>query len=338
MQQDKLRQIFFYSLLLGVFLLAFFIFLPYLTALVVAGTLAIIFEPLYTRVKKVIHIDWVASLLTVLFVIIIVLIPLSFIGTTVVTQATQLYNDITSGNQSADFFHRTEIIIQQKLSAVDPRISIDFEQTTKQFLGFILDKSGLLFSGIAQALLNILIAMLVVYYFLKDGSLLRKLIINISPLTDTDDEEVLSKLKNAVRSVMLGTLVVAIVQGILVGIGFLMFGVPNGALWGAVAGVAALIPLVGTSIVLIPGILYLIFVGNMVNVIGLIIWSAFLVGMIDNFLMPKLVERGTQLHPLAILLSVLGGLSLFGLIGFLLGPLTLSLCSALFVLYKKQLV
>ena len=74
------------------------------------------------------------------------------------------------------------------------------------------------------------------------------------------------------------------------------------------------------------------------SAIGLLIWAAFLVGMVDNVLMPKLVERGTQLHPLAILLSVLGGLSFFGLIGFLLGPLTLSLCSALFALYKKQLV
>src|SRR3989344_6531887 len=140
MQQDKLRLIFFIALLLGISLLAFFIFLPYLTALVVAGTLAIIFEPLYARVRKFIRSDSIASLSTVFFVIIIVLIPLSLIGTTVVTQAAQLYGDITSGNQSADFFHRAEIVIQQKLSAIDPRISVDFEQMMKQFLGFILDK------------------------------------------------------------------------------------------------------------------------------------------------------------------------------------------------------
>lgn len=338
MQQDKLRLIFFIALLLGISLLAFFIFLPYLTALVVAGTLAIIFEPLYMRVRKIIRSDWVASLTTVSLVIVIVLIPLSFIGTTVVTQAAQLYSDIVSNNQSANFVHRVETIVQEKLSAFDPRISVDFEQMMKQLLGFILDKTGSLFSGIAQAVFSILIAMLVFYYFLKDGSALRRTIISFSPLADSDDEEVLTKLKIAVRSVMLGTLVVAIVQGVLVGSGFYLFGVPNGALWGAVAGVAALIPLMGTGIVLVPAIAYLFFIGDTGNAIGLLIWAAFLVGMIDNILMPKLVERGTQLHPLAILLSVLGGLSLFGLIGFLLGPLTLSLCSALFALYRKQLV
>lgn len=338
MQQEKIRIIFFVTLLLAISLLAFFIFLPYLTALVLAGTLAIIFEPLYTRIRKFIRSDSVAALSTVFVVVIIVLIPLSLIGTTVVTQAAQLYGDITSGNQSGDFIHRMETIIQQKLGALDPRISIDFEQMMKQFLGFILDKTGSLFSGIAQVIFDALIAMLAFYYLLKDGTLLRQAIISFSPLADSDDEEILTKLKKAVRSVMIGTLVLAIVQGVLVGIGFYIFGVPDGALWGSIAGIAALIPFFGTSIVIIPAIIYLIFIGHIGSAIGLFIWAAFLVGMIDNILMPKLVERGTQLHPLAILLSVLGGISLFGLVGFLLGPLTLSLCSALFVLYKKQLV
>lgn len=337
MSQDKLRLIFFFSLLLGISFLAFFIFLPYLGALVVAGTLAIIFEPLYARVNKVIKSSWIASLITVIFVIIIVLIPLTLIASTVITQASGLYGDITSANQSSNFLNNTEIAIQQKLNAIDPRISVDFETIIKQILGFIVDKSGTLFSSIAQGLFDTLIAMLIFYYFLKDGGSLRSIIVHFSPLADSDDEEVLSKLKKAVRSVMLGTLVVATTQGILVGLGFYIFDVPNGALWGAIAGISALIPMVGTSIVIIPAIIYLFIVGNYISAIGLFVWSAFLVGLIDNFLMPFLVEKGTQLHPLAILLSVLGGLSLFGFVGFLLGPLTLSLFSALFSLYKKQL-
>ena len=116
--------------------------------------------------------------------------------------------------------------------------------------------------------------------------------------------------------------------------GFSIFGVPNPILWGSVAAVAALIPGVGTALVLIPSILYLFFIGETVSASGLLVWGIVAVGLVDNILGPKLVGRGIKLHPFLTLLSILGGISFFGPLGFLFGPLTLSLLFAFLEIYS----
>ena len=128
----------------------------------------------------------------------------------------------------------------------------------------------------------------------------------------------------------------AATQGVVSGIGLSLFGVPNPVLWGVVAGFAALIPTLGTSLVLIPAALFLLTKGAFVAAIGLFIWALFAVGLIDNFLSPRLVGKGAQLHPLLVLLSVLGGISLFGPAGLILGPLCSSLLLALLSIYHQE--
>ena len=131
----------------------------------------------------------------------------------------------------------------------------------------------------------------------------------------------------------------ALIQGILTAVGFTFFGIPNATLWGSVAAITALIPGIGTALVLLPAILYLYFSGETLFAVGLLLWGMTAVGLVDNFLGPKLVERGMRLHPFLILLSVLGGVGFFGPLGFLLGPLVLSLLFALIEIYfaiKKE--
>ena len=125
----------------------------------------------------------------------------------------------------------------------------------------------------------------------------------------------------------------AVTQGLLAGIGFTIFGVPNAALWGFITVIAALVPILGTSIVLTPIIIYLFAFDTLFSAIGLLAWGMLAVGLIDNFLGPKLMQRKIRIHSFLILLSVLGGLSLFGPIGFLIGPLFLALLSTLLDIY-----
>jgi predicted PurR-regulated permease PerM len=158
---------------------------------------------------------------------------------------------------------------------------------------------------------------------------LRKTIVNYSPLADSDDEAVLGKLAKAINSVMRGRVLLAVLQGFLAALGMFIFGVPNAALWGSVAVIAALVPGIGTALVVIPAAAYLFWQAPLGLAIGFLLWGLILVGMVDNMLGPKLLGRGTQVHPLFILLSVLGGISVFGPLGFLLGPLVVSLLFAL---------
>ena len=173
------------------------------------------------------------------------------------------------------------------------------------------------------------------YFFLKDGKKLKNYIVALSPLDDSDDELIVSRLKLAVSAAMKGNLLIGLIQGTLTGIGFAIFGVPNAVLWGSVAVIAAFLPGIGTSLVLAPAIIFLFVTGNTFGGVGLLIWGIIAVGLIDNLLGPRLVGRGMQLHPLAVFVAVLGGLSLFGPLGFLLGPLAVSVCLALVDIYTS---
>jgi len=174
------------------------------------------------------------------------------------------------------------------------------------------------------------------YYLLKDGKKLTKAVITYSPLADKYDKQILEKLSIAVNSVIKGSLLISIIQGILAGIGFWIFGVPNPALLGAATVIASLIPAVGTAVIILPACFYLFLTSHFLAGIGLLLWGLLLVGLIDNFLRPKLIEKDIHLHPFLILLSVIGGISLFGAFGFILGPLVLSLLFALLDIYKEE--
>ena len=158
--------------------------------------------------------------------------------------------------------------------------------------------------------------------------------VQISPLPDKDDEHILRKLAISIRSVALGTVLTALIQGTLTAIGLSFFGFERAVLWGCIAAIGALIPGIGTSIVFIPAILFLVYTGQYVTAGGVFIWSALAVGLIDNLVGPYLMSRGNKLHPFFILLSVLGGISLFGPIGFILGPVSLTLLLVLLELYS----
>jgi len=153
-------------------------------------------------------------------------------------------------------------------------------------------------------------------------------------LQDIHDETIFNKIAIAINSVVRGNLTIAVIQGILTAVGFTIFGVPNPFLWGSVAAISALVPSIGTALVLLPAILFLYFSGETFSALGLFLWGMMAVGLIDNFLGPKLVERGMRLHPFLILLSIFGGISFFGPLGFLLGPLVLSLLFALLEIYS----
>ncbi len=186
-----------------------------------------------------------------------------------------------------------------------------------------------------MSLFNLLLVAVAFFFFLKDGTRFKESVIRLSPLNETYNHEITEKLEISIRSVLKGTLFIALIQGVLAGIGFLIFGIPNATLWGSIAMIAALIPGAGTGLVVVPGIAYLFFSGKIAAAIGLFIWGAVMVGMVDNVLMSTLYGRGIKIHPLIILFSVLGGLSFFGPTGFLFGPIAVGLLLTLIKIYSS---
>ncbi len=336
MNHQKSEFYFLLILLAGIFILTFFIFKPFLYALVLAMVFVTVFEPVH---KKALTITRerrsLAALLATVFVLIVVIIPITFLGIQIFQEVTQLYSFLTQNGGATDLFRDVENAVQnlKRFLPVPVEFSVDFNQYLKQGLNWLLQRLGPLFSNVTKIMVSVFVFLVALYYLFKDGQKLKGAIVALSPLQNIHDETIFNKLALAINSVIKGNLAVAFIQGILTAVGFTIFGVPNAALWGSVAAIAALIPGIGTALVLIPAILFLFLSGKTLFAVGLLLWGLTAVGLVDNFLGPKLVERGMRLHPFLILLSILGGIGFFGPFGFLLGPLILSLLFALLEIY-----
>lgn len=214
--------------------------------------------------------------------------------------------------------------------------SIDIAAYMEILLGWLTGNLGPIFSGAVHFVVDIVVFVIALFYALKDGYMLKRAFVMFSPLADKDDEHIVRTLERAVNSVVVGRLATALVQGVLAIGGFWAFGVPNAVLWGSVAAVTALIPGIGTALVVVPAIAYLYLNGMMFAALGLGIWGVGFVGLVDNIIGPKLIGRGVAAHPFLILLSVLGGIVFFGPMGFVLGPLAISLLFALLDTYRRD--
>lgn len=328
---------------LVVIILAFFIFKPYLNVLVLAAVSAVIFYPLYQKMLgKTGKYPGLAAALTVVAASVLIFTPLILAGTQIVTEANSIYaklNDNSSQEigplgdiQPSD----NKIIrnIQEKFEGAITNIMENF----KGLFDWIISNATILFESAANLGLSIFLWFFSFYYFLRDGHKIRGLLIHFSPLSDQHDKEILGGLVRSIKSVVGGSLIVAVAQGVLGGLGMGIFGVPNPAIWGLIAIIAALIPMVGTALVMLPASAYLLLTNQTWPAVGLLIFSFLLVGGIDNILRPKLMQHSIGLHPLAILLSVLGGIAFFGPVGFLTGPIILSLLVELIQVYREMMV
>jgi len=308
---------------------------PFFGSLVLAATFAVIFYPLYKKILVLLKGQkGLAAFLTTTIAAIVIVIPLLFLGNQIFKEASQMYQFYIGDGKGVSLKSIDNIINQARTILPIPQdFDINFNEYIRQGLGFLVQSFVVIFSSFAKIMFDALVFIIALYFLIKDGDKLKKYFISLSPLADKDDEFVISRLKTSVSAVVKGSLMIGIIQGLLTGIGFTLFGVPNAALWGVVAAIAALVPGVGTALVAVPAVLYLFLTGNTFGGVCLLIWGATAVGLIDNLLGPKLIGRRMEVHPLAVFLSVLGGLAFFGPLGFLLGPLSMSVCLALIDIY-----
>jgi predicted PurR-regulated permease PerM len=156
------------------------------------------------------------------------------------------------------------------------------------------------------------------------------------PLPEGDKELLLDKFVSVARATIKGTFVVGLVQGGLAGLAFAVVGIKGSAFWGTIMVVLSIIPGIGTALIWGPAVIYLFAVGKTASAVGLLVWCALVVGTVDNFLRPKLVGGDTKMPDLLILLSTFGGLSLFGAVGLVLGPIIAALFIAVWRIYGEE--
>lgn len=199
---------------------------------------------------------------------------------------------------------------------------------------WVVGNTGAFLGGATNFFMQFVLFLLLFYYLVKDGEALKRKLIALSPLADAHEEQILGRIGQGIHTAVRGQLTMALLQGVVAGIGFSIFGVPNPALWACFVVLASFVPTVGTSLVQVPAIIYLAATGSSAQAVGLFFWAGLAVGMLDNVLGPKLMARGSHIHPMIMMLAVLGGIGLFGPIGVLLGPIVASLMFALIDIYR----
>ncbi|OGI63801.1 hypothetical protein A3H53_02360 [Candidatus Nomurabacteria bacterium RIFCSPLOWO2_02_FULL_40_10] len=333
MQSKIIERYFFFGLLLATFVFTFLIFQPFWIVLVLGLSFSIVLYPIYEWLNKRRLPSSLASLLTVIFFIIVLCGPILGIGTVVFQQSQNLYHVVVDNGNAKPFLDSIETKINKILP---PGIVFDINKKTTDFVSYISSNVANIFTTTISAFFSFLLMLLIIFYFLKDGVEWRKSLVVLSPLGDKDDEKIIGRLAQAVNGVIKGSLFIALIQGVLLGLGLWFFGISNAALWGVVAAITSLIPTLGTSLVSIPAIIFLFVSGQTGSAIGLLIWAGIMVGMIDNLLGPSIVGKKIQISSLVILFSVLGGISLVGPVGLLVGPLTVSLLYTLISIYRNE--
>ncbi len=328
--------VFFYGFMAVVGFLVWKMMAPFVSALALAAIIVTVSYPLYEKIttKMPRQNRSLAAFFTTCIVIVIVVIPLSFILSSLINEAVSLYN--LAGNQQIGFEESINAF-EETAQNIIPGFEFNFTEYIRQATAWAAGNLGAFFAGTATTVFLFFIAFIGSFYLFRDGKDFTKKLVAISPLPDGDDEIILRRMATSVRSVLTGVVSIALIQGVLTAIGLYVFGFDRAILWGTMAAFGALIPSVGTSIVLVPSIIYLIVLGEYVNAIGLTVWASLAVGLIDNLLGPYLISRGNKLHPFLILLSVLGGISVFGPVGFIVGPVILSLFVVLLEIYATHI-
>ena len=266
--------------------------------------------------------------LTLLGILLAVILPIALLSAAVTNETFQIIEDLQEEKFSfREMFGGLQLWISPYLAKVG--ITLDGIETTLK--NALLEGSGTFgkriigfTSNIFNSMLQIAIMLYVLFFFLRDGKEIRKLIVKNFPLMDPIEHRLFNRFTNVTKATVKGSLLIAILQGVLGGILFLIVGVKGAVLWGALMILASLLP-VGGVIIWGPIAAIYLYQGQYVQGIVIILVGALLIGLLDNVLRPRLVGNDTKLPDYIILISTLGGISWFGLSGFVLGPVVAAL-------------
>ena len=303
---------------------------PFSGAILWSTALAIVFAPAYRRLLgRMRGRATPAALTTMGLILVIVILPLAVVTTLLVGQAATLYARLQSGE--LDVGSR----VQQVLDALPPwmldlvnRLGVtsvaDLQERLSGLLTGALRFVGTQAVNLGQftigLVLSIFVMLYLLFFLLRDGASLARLITAALPLEPPLRERLATRFATVIRATIKGTLVVSAVQGALGGIILGVLGIEGAVLWGALMGILALLPAVGPALVWIPIAVYLLATGSIVKGIVLIAFGALVVGLVDNVLRPMLVGRDTRMPDYVVLIATLGGIAVVGINGFIIGP------------------
>lgn len=349
LNMKKYSEFFFLIMVFSSIVFAFYTLKSYFFIFMTAGILSVVSYPLYIKILKFKIIKNnrnFASAFTCVLIVLLIVIPLTYIAFQVSSQSVDVYKGISEKLQDSGFVKSNldKLIIWQKKYL--PRFNFETIDIQKNLISLGQNISHILVSNIASLLSNIaatffkfFLMLFIVFYLLKEGTTFLKWLEHISPLPSSYEKKIFNKFKDVSESAFFGSFLTAFIQGLLGGIGFAIVGLPA-FFWGVAMAFLSLIPLIGTAVIWCPAAIFLLISKSisyhLLKGIFLMLWGIGIVGAVDNILRPYFMKDKMSLHPALIFFAILGGIKTFGLLGIVLGPLSLAICLVLLDVYSKE--
>ncbi|PQJ96233.1 AI-2E family transporter [Chromatium okenii] len=343
MTQDAINKSVVLLMALGISALFFTMIQQFLMALFLAGLFSALARPLFLRFQKLLKgRRRLASLLTMLFIAVVILIPLTLLIMILIGQAldvsqmiTLRFREIVSYPEVLDAYIR-QIPFYDQLQLNQAQIAQQAGTLATFLSRLLVEWVSSVTLGTANFIFMAFVFFYSMYFLQMDGIRLIEKFLYYLPLKTAEERMMLDKFTSVTRATLKGSLLIGLLQGALAGIAFAVAGIPNAVFWGSLMAILAAIPNIGAALVWIPAVVILLTQGKIAIGIGLALFCGLIVGSLDNVLRPILVGKDTRMHELLIFLSSLGGIVMFGLPGIFIGPVIASLFISIWELYSIE--
>ncbi len=344
--RERVIQIFFFGFLAVMAYELFVLLQPFLTPIAWAILLAFVVHPLLVELDRIVRRRTLSAVIITAGVALGVILPAVWLSGRLATEAQTLYVQASSVlstesiGQAREWMTHSDWIASLnrrlgghfKIEDQIPKYSMEIAQVAS---AYVAKNATAAARNALTAIVDFGIILLVFFYLLRDGESYYEGLRNLTPLHEDDKETVYETLRSTLSSVIRGLMLTALLQGVTIGLGLLVCGVPYWAFLAVLAAGAGLLPLGGTAIVWLPAAAYLAYASGLVWGIVLVVWCSISIAIIDNFVKPLVMRHGTGLPTMALFLGIAGGLEAYGPIGLFLGPAIISVFAALLRVYRK---
>jgi len=327
MTRDRFRRAFLLVLVIAISVAFVAMLESFLVTILMAAIFSGLVYPLYARFAARLHSRPLASALTVLLTLVLVIGPLLAILGVVVNQAIRVTNNI---RPVVELLVNEPTYLEQQLERIPGFDQLDpYRSQILQSAGDVVSTIGTFLAGsLSDAtrgtvtfVFQFFMLLYTVFFLLMDGPRILRAILRHLPLREEEQQQMIDRFMSVTRATIKGTIVIGIIQGTLSGLAFWVVGIPNAVFWTVVMIVLSIVPVIGAALVWVPAAIILVATGELLSGVLLAAFCSLIVGSVDNVLRPRLVGRDTKMHDLLILFSTLGGILAFGPIGFILGPI-----------------
>jgi predicted PurR-regulated permease PerM len=344
MNEKTLSRYFFIAILIGSAAAFFYMIRMFLVPVLLAAVFTTLFYPMFEWLVRIFRgRRAIAAIVCCVLLLLAVILPILGVAHLVTLEAIDAYHaaeakfsEISAKGQEGILgkLRSYPWFLHWRLDKIDWKASLqDVTRTAGSFVGVVISKTS---SGTLQLIILLFTTLFTMFYFFRDGKLLLRRLRRLIPLEREYKNAIAARFSSVARATVKGTLLIALVQGTLAGLTLWIFGIGSPFLWGVVATLMAIIPLVGAWLVLYPAAFFQMATGHMGQGIGILLVTVIVIVNVDNLMRPRLVGQETGMHDLIVFFSTLGGIALFGAMGFIVGPMIAAVFLTLLDIYSEK--